>query len=682
MYSTSDILLSNSAAIFIVLLLILLFAFSILFFFRNLRHQKNQLERVVKERTSELNKSYFSLQDQRDEIIAQNEEIQAQNEEIILQRDEIQQKNDQLELSYQKIKLLGEFGKQLTSTLKLSDINDMIYNYVSSLLDTSVFGIGVYFKPTNSIVFERFMEGGNAVPEFSSSLDDNSSCSAWCFKNQHPIISNNFKNEYLNFISVLNIRSSELPKSLIYLPLTVMDKKIGVLTVQSYRIDAYSEKDVQTLLTLASYIAIALDNAEAYEIVKSQNEELEKHRTKLEKLVLERTKELEKAKAKAIESDKLKSAFLANMSHEIRTPLNAIIGFVNLLHERRISDEEKQEFYDIIQSNGFTLLNLINDILDFSKIEAGQLEFSYSEIKIEKLFDELFHTFNEEIRRIKKENADDLRLVLNTRSLLKLPVLITDYFRLKQIFTNLINNSIKFTQKGSIEFGIKNLDNNGFVTFYVKDTGIGIDHKNFDVVFDRFRKIEDDKIKLYRGAGLGLSITKYLVEHLGGEIQLFSEIGTGSEFIFTHPVTNKEFYTEQSILNISSKDFILPEWTNNTIMIVEDEISNFLVITSMLKRTQIKILWAKNGEEAISLFSENKKVIDVILMDIKLPKMDGFEAARQIKQLNERTPIVAQTAYALPTEENLIREANFDNYISKPFVRDKLIRILSDFIKN
>ncbi len=645
---------------------------------RNLRKQKGLLEKAVEERTEELQKSNRELNEHQQQIVARNEEIQSQKEEIILQRDEIHMKNEELSQSYEKIKILSDFGKQLTATLNLESINDMIFNYVSSLIDTSVFGIGIYEKESNSIKFAKLIEKNQPIAAFSSFLDDSTSCAAWCFKNQSLLMSNDFENEYMNFITELMIRSSSVPKSLIYIPLTVMDKQIGIMTVQSYHPNAYTEKDLTTLQTLATYVAIALDNAAAYDIVKSQFSELERHRHELELLIQERTIDLEKAKEKAEESDKLKSAFLANMSHEIRTPLNAIVGFVNLLDEDQIQEDEKREFYQIIQSNGFTLLNLINDIIDFSKIEAGQMDISLSEIRLDKLFNEIYHIYSEEVRRLNQMH--NIQIMLNSDFMEKLPVMVSDYVRLKQIFCNLINNSIKFTREGIIEFGIKEISEKGKISFFVKDTGIGIEKKNFKIIFDRFRKIEDDKMTLYRGTGLGLSITKYLVERLGGEIWLDSEVGKGSVFVFSLPLTVVEEIPAHKVTRITSTGLPIPNWSKKGVLVVEDESSNFLVLDSMLKKTNIEIFWAKNGEEAIEIYKKNLKKINMILMDIKLPKMDGFEAAEEIRKINETVPIVAQTAYALPREEHLIRQESFDDYLSKPIVRDKLIRVMSQFL--
>ena len=635
--------------------------------------QKHALEQVIASHNSQLEKSYMELQQRQDEIINQNKEIS-------IQRDEIQKKNEELELSYQKLKILNQFGQQLTSTLNLESINNMIYDYVSSLLDTELFGIGVYDVLSNCLVFSRFMDKKIAKAQFSESLDDGNSCSVWCFTHQKPIISNDFEVEYKNYIGDIRNIGTKIPGSAIYLPLTVMHRKIGVLTVQSYRKKAYNDNDLQSLQSLASYVSIALYNAIVYDIMRSQRSKLEKHQYELERLVQERTSDLMQAKIKAEESDRLKSAFLANMSHEIRTPLNAIVGFINLLNEDMIDEEEKKRFYQIIQSNGFSLLNLINDIIDFSKIEAGQLDITVSEVHLDKLFNELLLIHQEEIKNHKIDHGKNVELLLKIPLIESFPVLQTDFSRLKQIFSNLLGNAIKFTNEGTIEFGIKKITNTDEILFFVKDTGIGIEKKNFKVIFERFRKIEDDNITVFRGAGLGLSITKYLVERLNGEIWLDSVKGEGTEFIFSLPLMPTTDNRGESKFRADQKNIDVPDWSDKGVLIAEDESSNFMVISSMLKKTNIKTLWAKDGQEAIELFDKNKEWINLVLLDIKLPKKNGFEVFRAIKQASPNTPVIAQTAYALPEEENQIRDENFDDYLAKPILRDKLLKILYRFL--
>ncbi len=267
--------------------------------------------------------------------------------------------------------------------------------------------------------------------------------------------------------------------------------------------------------------------------IQKQSDELKKHRNQLELLVKERTAELQKAKEKAEESDRLKSAFLANMSHEIRTPMNAIIGFSNLLNTNDFDKRKRKKLMSYIINAGETLLGLINDIIDISKIEAGQLIINKSECSVNEIFDDLTILYNE---KMKLHKNIKLKILKNKNENF---VIITDKLRLQQVLINLIDNSLKFTEKGLIEVGYnQNISNNKKeIIFYVKDTGIGITEENRKDIFNRFTKIEKESDKLYRGAGLGLSISKNIIELLGGKIWLESELNKGTTFLFTIPLT-------------------------------------------------------------------------------------------------------------------------------------------------
>ena len=263
-----------------------------------------------------------------------------------------------------------------------------------------------------------------------------------------------------------------------------------------------------------------------------QNEELEDHRNNLEKLVKERTADLEIAKEKAEESDRLKSAFLANMSHEIRTPMNAIVGFSSLLNDKELTDETKEELTSQINHNSDTLLKLIDDIIDIAKIESEQLKISKRQCSVNEIFDNLIPIYDKKLTDLIKEHI--VFLIKTPES--SIPV-FTDPLRLQQVFVNLINNAIKFTEQGNIEIGVDKLINKTDITFYVKDTGIGLTDKQKDFIFERFTKIEEDKRKLYRGAGLGLAICKNLIELLSGKIWVESEENVGSTFYFSIPLS-------------------------------------------------------------------------------------------------------------------------------------------------
>jgi signal transduction histidine kinase/ligand-binding sensor domain-containing protein/CheY-like chemotaxis protein len=397
-----------------------------------------------------------------------------------------------------------------------------------------------------------------------------------------------------------------------------------------------------------------------------QNKELDKHRNELEAMISERTKELEEAKKKAEESDSLKSAFLANMSHEIRTPMNAIVGFASLLNEPEITTEEKADFVKHIQTNSESLLMLINDILDLSMIEANQVQIRKEPFLLNELTEHIYS-----IHALNNKNPE-LRLVLNNTLLHENLRLNTDQHRLKQILTNFMNNACKFTEKGIIELGV--LKSEDRLNIYVKDTGIGIAEKDIDHLFKRFRKVGMSAANYIRGTGLGLAISKRLADLLGGTIEVRSEFEKGSVFTFSAPYDI--VVTARNVQPASESKFSTrKDWTGKRILVVEDEENNFVYLKRILELVNATVAWAADGQEAIRL-TESEKTFDIILMDIKLPGMNGIETMKILKEKNPRQLIVAQTAYARAEDEQKFREEGFDDYISKPINSTDLILLL------
>ncbi len=416
-----------------------------------------------------------------------------------------------------------------------------------------------------------------------------------------------------------------------------------------------------------------LENEQKKQIQK-QNEELENHRNELEIIVEQRTAQLKLAKERAEESDRLKSSFLANMSHEIRTPMNAIIGFSELISDPEIEFDQRRELVSHLNSNCNSLLHLIDDIIDIARIEAGQLRIFKQDCFINQSIIELYEAFNE--THIK--NNPNVELLTDIETTDQNLSIYTDPYRFKQIMNNLIGNAIKFTDQGYIKFGyhIEPTGNNGFIRFYVQDTGIGLSTKEQSEVFEQFRKLDSkENDKLYRGAGLGLAISKNLVKELGGKIWIESEQGLGSTFYFTLPYekTNSEFkQTENFSLNY--------DWKNKTILIAEDEESNIMMINLVLKKTNINIIQVKNGNDVIRKCQENS--IDLVLLDIKMPKLNGLDATREIRKFNTKLPIIAFTAYAMPADQEKASDAGCTDFIAKPIRTDKLLQKLDHYLKN
>ena len=410
---------------------------------------------------------------------------------------------------------------------------------------------------------------------------------------------------------------------------------------------------------------------ERQEEVLLQNEELLKHRNNLEELVKERTYELEKAKQKAEDSDHLKSSFLANMSHEIRTPMNAILGFSSLLKDNEFSKAEKDTFIRAINSNGEALMVLIDDIMDISMIESNQLTFNPQYFDVNEILIEL-----EEFYRLKNENKLIIEFV-NRKD--KELILHIDPVRFRQIMNNLLSNALKYTEVGFIRFGYEKGKNE--IRFFVSDSGIGIDPAHSESIFEHFYKIELHSNKLYSGTGIGLAICKQLVELLNGKIWLESKPGSGSNFYFTLP---NETNSDTALTVKKRKQSKPTHFLDNIFFVIaEDETANYQVLVKMLHIPDDRHFWGKNGKEVVDYIGKLESHNDLlVLMDIKMPVMNGNEALKQIKKINKKIPVIAVTAFALKQEEKEFMEQGFDDYLAKPIKANKLKEIIKRFFGN
>lgn len=384
--------------------------------------------------------------------------------------------------------------------------------------------------------------------------------------------------------------------------------------------------------------------------------------------------QLMQAKYKAEESDKLKSAFLANMSHEIRTPMNAILGFSSLLSDDSINNDQKDEFIGIIQNSGQQLLALINDIIDISKIEAGQMRISKTLCGLNQIINELYISFNSDLA-IKNKKEIELKILIDKYC--EGLIFMTDEVRLKQVLSNLISNAIKFTHKGKIEINCKQKDNN-YILFYISDTGIGVPEDMHKLIFEPFRQVENSQSNQYGGTGLGLSISKNLVELMGGEMWIESGIKTGSVFYFTLPLI-RDIEKTSSNKKITEVDANY-NWKDKTILITEDESSNFKYLQELFRKTEAKIIWAESGEQAIEI-CKNNSAINLVLIDIRMPGMSGIDATRIIRKIRPDLPVVAQTAYAYTEDKEKCFNAGCVGYLTKPIRSEKLFDVLSNIFR-
>ena len=369
-------------------------------------------------------------------------------------------------------------------------------------------------------------------------------------------------------------------------------------------------------------------------------------------------KELKQAKALAEQSDKLKSAFLANMSHEIRTPLNAIVGFSGLLMETT-EQQEKEEYIKIIHINNELLLKLINDILDLSKIESGSVELQYEDFDLSEYFDDMVTSMKQRMT-----NPGVRLIASNPYSGCKVRL---DKNRIAQIMTNYVTNAIKYTRKGFIEMGYESKDEG--IRLYVKDSGIGIPEDKKHKVFHRFEKLDE----FAQGTGLGLSICKAIAESMGGYVGYESRYGEGSLFWAVLPC-NAEVQPLEKQLDSLTETPDIPE--RKTILVAEDIPSNYRLVSALLEK-RFDLIHAKNGREAVEIAGSGRA--DLVLMDMRMPVMDGLTATAEIRKFDPEIPIVALTAHAFDTDQLAALEAGCNEYLLKPIDKTKLMAVLRKY---
>jgi PAS domain S-box-containing protein len=432
------------------------------------------------------------------------------------------------------------------------------------------------------------------------------------------------------------------------------------------------QSDTNEVLGMAT-IGVDITKSKIYENeLKEKNAEIESQNEEYKQI----NQKLKKAKAKAEESDRLKSAFLANMSHEIRTPMNGILGFAGLLKEPDLTGEEQENYIRIIEKSGVRMLNIINDIIDISKIESGQMEVAVSETNIIQQIEYIYVFFKPEVE------AKGMRLIIKNSLPDKEFIIKTDKEKIFAILTNLVKNAIKYSDHGTIELGCRLLSPAGPLTeleFFVKDTGIGIPKNRQKAIFDRFVQADIADTRAYQGAGLGLSISKAYVEMLGGKIWVESKEGVGSEFYFTIPSIAKP--EENTVTkNLAPKEVHKHKIKPLKILLVEDDESSAMLIKIAVEKFSKVFLNTKTGDDAVEICRNNPD-IDLVLMDIKMSVMDGYEATRQIRQFNKSIIIIAQTAYGLGGDREKAIESGCNEYLSKPINTDELLTLIQKYFK-
>ncbi len=382
------------------------------------------------------------------------------------------------------------------------------------------------------------------------------------------------------------------------------------------------------------------------------------------------------ARNKAQESDRLKSAFLANMSHEIRTPLNSIIGFARIIAEEKLSRKEKDDYHRIIQSNTDQLLSLVNDILDSAKIENGEFEIYRELFSVNELIHETNSVFHKRIKSLGKNKINiHFEIPEDSDNIF----LFTDRNRILQVFNNLISNAVKFTDSGIIKFGYTKLSLTRLL-FFVEDTGPGINKKNLDLIFERFRQEDESMSRKHDGAGLGLNIVRNILKILGTDISVESEKGKGSRFFFEMDYKTVETsVSKKKTKRIKIDPAVREDLKEKQVLIVDDHELSYRFTSSLLNKAGINTMYACSGTEALQILSD-RDMIDLVLLDIQMPGMDGLEVLSRIKEKQLKLPVIAQTAHALSGDREKYLSCGFSDYLSKPIDRNELISKILSFL--
>lgn len=538
-------------------------------------------------------------------------------------------------------KTLFYITHSINSTQSLHEIIGIIRSGISEFIDTTNFYIVLLHQETGDLRLPFFQDEEDAITTYP----EGRTLTGYMISLGKELLIHEDEIKNLCDNGIIELHGT-IPKVWLGVPLKVRGEMIGAMVLQNYKDPAaFTNDDLDIVKFVSTHVALSID-----------------------KKIIEDN--LHKAKHRAEESDRLKTAFLANMSHEIRTPMNAIVGFSELLGEDDITNETRKEYIRYINDNCRVLLNLLEDIIDISKIESDQLKIIPENCPVNGLLDEV-QTIFENI--LLQSGKSDLQLK-QVRGISDEGFAIrTDAHRLRQILSNLIGNSIKFTSTGDITFGYA-LDENNFIRFFVRDTGIGVPGHMKETIFERFRQVDESNTRKYSGAGLGLTITKRLVELLGGEIWFDSEENKGSTFYFTVPnVPCPEPVREQQPIVLRD----IPDLRERHILIAEDEDSNYDLAVAMLSETGVMITRAENGNEAVRMVKEND-LFDLVLMDIMMPEMNGYEATILIKKLKPGLPVIALTAYAMPEDYQSCIAAGCNDYLAKPIrIHDLLEKVIT-----
>jgi signal transduction histidine kinase/CheY-like chemotaxis protein len=580
------------------------------------------------------------------------------------------------------VELLSQIGREITSSLDIDTIFDRLYEHVNELADAEVFGVGLYHPERQEIEYRLAIEKGKRYAPYSRDATDRNQLPVWCLEHRQPVFINDIDAEFGKYIQRFEEQGrmledgtlSERPQSIIYMPLIAKDRVLGIITIQSFKKNAYTDHDLNVMRNLAAYTAIALDNAAAYRVLNQQESEIRR--------LLD---DAEKARAIAEEADAAKSAFLSTVSHELRTPLTSVLGFAKIIkkrleervfplvpvEDRRIAQTIRQveENLTVVVSEGERLTKLIDDVLDLAKIEAGKLEWHMEPVSIEDIVDRAMAATSSLF------DQKGLRLVKDVP--LGLPTVTGDRDRLIQVVINLLSNAVKFTDGGAVTCRAEQKD--GSLVVSIIDTGSGIAPPDQPKVFERFKQVGDTLTDKPKGTGLGLPICKEIVEHHGGHIWVESEIGNGSTFAFSLPTVTG--LAARPPLELSALMRQLREQVavatparsdrQPNILIVDDDPHIRELLNQEFTEAGFRVRMAANGREALAEVRGERP--DLVVLDVMMPEINGFDVAAVLKNDPETQDIPIIILSIVQDRERGFR-LGVDRYLTKPIDTALLFR--------
>jgi signal transduction histidine kinase/DNA-binding response OmpR family regulator len=589
----------------------------------------------------------------------------------------------------QQVELLSDIGRDITASLDFDTILGKLYERVNQLADADVFGIGLYHPERREIEYRLAIEQGKRYAPYTRSTTDPDQLPVWCIEHRAPVFINDLQTEYGSYVSRYDEQSrmledgtmSKTPQSLIYLPLVAKDSVLGVFTIQSFEKHAYTEHQLNMMRSLASYTAIALDNAAAYRQLNEQEHEIRRL-----------FDEAERARAAAEEADAAKSAFLSTVSHELRTPLTSVLGFAKIIKKRleeRIfplvpADDRKvqqtmqqvHENLQVVVSEGERLTKLIDDVLDLAKIEAGKLEWHMGPITLQEVIDQATAAtsslFDAKGLTLVKQIAPDL------------PVVSGDRDRLVQVVINLISNAVKFTDAGSVACRAERRGNDVVVS--VTDTGMGIAPADQPKVFERFKQVGDTLTDKPKGTGLGLPICREIVEHHGGRIWVESEPGRGSTFSFSLPTSDAVQPTlpldlASVVRQLRERVTVSTPRTSERqpcILVVDDDANIRELLTQEFTEAGYAVSTAADGRAAVHEVRRRRP--DLVVLDVMMPEMNGFDVAAVLRNDPETADIPIVILSIVQDRERGFR-LGVDRYLTKPIDTDLLFKEVGSLLE-